>query len=82
VGLVDEVTSVADVVPRAIAWARDLLSRPRVAMRETRRLARRPLGAAFDDFGSERLEAIVDQWFSPEAQATLRALVARLKKPE
>jgi hypothetical protein len=51
-------------------------------MRETRQLARRPLHAAFDDLSSERLEAIVDQWFSPEAQGTLRALASRLKKPD
>jgi len=65
-----------------VAWARGLLALPRAAMRETRRLPRRPLAAAFDDFGSERLEVIVDHWFSPEAQATLRALAARLKKTE
>jgi 3,2-trans-enoyl-CoA isomerase len=81
VGLVDEVVPVDQVVPRAIAWAADLLTRPRAAMSATRALARRPLTAAFDDLDPRAIEAIVDQWFAPEPQATLRALVARLKKP-
>jgi 3,2-trans-enoyl-CoA isomerase len=77
-GLVDEVVPVEAVVPRAISWARELLARPRAAMSETRRRARRPLAAVFDQLGPAELDAIVDQWFAPEAQATLRALAARL----
>jgi len=84
-GLVDEVVAATDVVPRAVAWATELLARPRAAMTATRRLARRPLVAAFDDLDAGALESIVDSsvdsWFAPEPQATLRALVARLKKP-
>jgi 3,2-trans-enoyl-CoA isomerase len=80
VGLVDEIAPVAEVVPRAVAWARDLLGRPRAAMAATRALARRPLVAAFDAVDDRMLGAVVEQWFSPEAQSTLRALVARLKK--
>jgi enoyl-CoA hydratase/carnithine racemase len=81
-GLIDEIAPVDGVVARSIAWANELLSRPRAAMSATRRLARRPLVAAFDPFGSEALEAIVDQWFAPEPQTTLRALAARLTKSE
>lgn len=81
-GLVDQVTTVEETVPRAINWARELLSRPRAAMLATRRLARRPLARAFDSLDAAALEAVVDQWFSPETQATMRALAARLKKPE
>jgi enoyl-CoA hydratase/carnithine racemase len=79
-GLVDEVAPVAEVVPRAIAWARELVSRPRTAMRDTRRLARRSVVAAFEGFGAAELAAIVDLWFAPEAQTALRALEARLAK--
>jgi 3,2-trans-enoyl-CoA isomerase len=79
-GLVDEVVAVEEVVPRAVAWATELLARPRLAMSATRLAARRPLVAAFDTVDAAALAAIVDQWFSPETQATLRALVARLKK--
>jgi 3,2-trans-enoyl-CoA isomerase len=81
VGLVDEVVPLTEVIPRAVAWATELLTRPRAAMTATRALARRPLVAAFDAFDAEALGAVVDAWFTPEPQATLRALAARLKKP-
>jgi len=80
VGLVDALAPVADVVPRALAWAEELLARPRAAMLATRALARRPLVAAFEGFGPAGISSVVDQWFAPEAQATLRALTARLRK--
>jgi enoyl-CoA hydratase/carnithine racemase len=80
VGLVDETAPAGDVVPRALAWARDILALPRAAMSGTRARARRPLAAAFDGFGPAQVAEIVDQWFAPEAQATLRALAARLGK--
>jgi enoyl-CoA hydratase/carnithine racemase len=79
-GLVDEVAPPADVVPRALAWARDLLTLPRGPMTTTRALARRPLVAAFDTVDDRLLDAVTDQWFADEAQSTLRALVERLKK--
>ena len=80
VGLVDEVVPLPEVVPRAIAWATELLARPRAAMSATRLLTRRPLVAAFDSLGDASLAPILDSWFAPESQATLRALAARLKK--
>jgi 3,2-trans-enoyl-CoA isomerase len=78
IGLVDEIASAAEVIPRAVAWAAALLSRPRGAMTATRRLARRPLAAAFDTLDDGAMEAMVDHWFAPEPQAALRALTARL----
>lgn len=80
VGLVDETAPVAEVVPRALAWVRDILALPRPAMSGTRASARRPLAAAFEGFGAAQIAEIVEQWFAPEAQATLRALTARLGK--
>jgi Delta3-Delta2-enoyl-CoA isomerase len=80
IGLVDDVVPLAEVVPRSLAWAGDLLARPRAAMTATRALVRRPLIEAFDAVGARSIDAITDQWFSPEAQATLRALATRLKK--
>lgn len=80
-GFVDEVVPPADVVPRALAWCTEMLSRPRGAMTATRAMARKPLCDAFDQMGAQALTAMVDGWFAPEPQATLRALVARLKKP-
>jgi Delta3-Delta2-enoyl-CoA isomerase len=80
-GFVDEIAPLDDVVPRALAWATETISRPRAAMTATRQLARRPLVAAFDELGEESLMSMVDNWFAPEPQATLRALASRLKKP-
>ena len=79
-GLVDEVVPVADVVPRAVAWATELLSRPAVAMATTRHLARRSLREAFDGVNTAMLDGLVDQWFSPETQAVMRTLASRLGK--
>jgi enoyl-CoA hydratase/carnithine racemase len=81
VGLVDEVVPVAEVIPRAVSWVTELLSRPRAAMSATRALARQPLVAAFDTLDAGAMDALVDNWFAPEPQVTLRALAARLKKP-
>jgi enoyl-CoA hydratase/carnithine racemase len=80
VGLVDEIVPGPEVVARALAWARDLVALPRGATAATRTLARRPLVAAFDSVHQQMLETVTDQWFSDEAQATLRALAARLGK--
>jgi enoyl-CoA hydratase/carnithine racemase len=79
-GLVDELAPVAEVVPRALAYARELLAFPRAAMLGTRAFARRPLVAAFDTVDDRLLEAITDQWFSDETQTTLLTLASRLKK--
>jgi enoyl-CoA hydratase/carnithine racemase len=79
-GLVDELAPLDEVVARAVARARELLAIPRAAMTGTRALARRPLVAAFDAVDERVLDAVTDQWFSDEAQATLRALAARLGK--
>jgi len=79
-GLIDELVAGDAVVPRAVAWATELLSRPRFAMTTTRRQARRAIASVFDNMDDRAMETIVDQWFSAETQATMRALVARLKK--
>jgi 3,2-trans-enoyl-CoA isomerase len=80
VGLVDELAPLDAVVPRAVAWAADLLTRPPIAMSTTRRLARQPLVAAFDSVDEQSTDAIVAAWSAPEAQATLHAIAARLGK--
>jgi 3,2-trans-enoyl-CoA isomerase len=81
VGLVDELQPVDSVIPRAIAWATELLQRPPHAMLATRALARRPLREAFATVDGKLIETVLDQWFSAETQAVMQALVARLGKP-
>lgn len=79
VGLVDELAPVEQVVPRAVAWATELLNRPPQAMLATRRLARQPLVDAFATFDDKAIDDIVAAWSGAEAQATLKGIVARLK---
>jgi enoyl-CoA hydratase/carnithine racemase len=82
-GLVDELTDVDHVVTRTLAWLEPLLQLPRQAMFNTRAMARADLARLFDDPASLPVENFLDGWFAPEAQATLHALVERLrgKKP-
>jgi Delta3-Delta2-enoyl-CoA isomerase len=79
-GLVDELTDVDHVVQRTVAWLETLLRLPRQAMLGTRAMARAELAQLFDDPASLPVEAFLDGWFAPEAQATLQALVERLRK--
>jgi len=80
VGLVDEVVPPAEVVPRAIAWAERLVALPQAAMRDTRRIARADLVAQFDELDAASYDRVTDRWFGEESQATMRELVARLKR--
>ena len=80
-GLVDEVVPIDEVIPRAVAWTRDLLSCPPIAMAATRRLARAPLRAAFETVTPALLDAIVESWFADETQSVMRTLAAKLGKP-
>jgi 3,2-trans-enoyl-CoA isomerase len=80
IGLVDELAAPDEVVARAIEVARDYLAVPPTAMRRTRELARRDLTAIFDAEQRDTWQRFVDDWFAPETQATLHALVERLAK--
>lgn len=82
-GMIDELTDVDHVVTRTLAWLESLLQLPRHAMLGTRAMARADLANLFEDPASLPVEAFLDGWFASEAQATLRALVERLrsKKP-
>lgn len=79
-GLVDEVVPLDDVIPKTVAWMGEILARPPGAMLATRRLARTAVRAAFDEHGPGSVDALVDQWFSPETQGVMRALAAKLGK--
>ena len=79
-GLVDEVVAADQVVARSVEWATTLLARPRAAMLATRRRARAPLVATFEDLDAHAIDGMTELWFAPEAQAALRALMARLGK--
>jgi enoyl-CoA hydratase/carnithine racemase len=79
-GLVDELVPQEAVVERALQKARDWVALPPRAMSETRALARRDLVESFEREERGTWEAFVDDWFSPETQGAMRALVERLRK--
>ncbi|HEX3896999.1 MAG TPA: enoyl-CoA hydratase/isomerase family protein [Rudaea sp.] len=80
IGMVDELTEMDRVVPRATEWLRELLKLPPLAMLGTRQIARRDLAAVFENPTSFALDEFADSWFGSETQAALKALVAKLKK--
>jgi enoyl-CoA hydratase/carnithine racemase len=79
IGLVDEVVAPEEVVPRAIGWLQQLLKLPSHPMLQTRAIARADLVAALHA-DNIRMDRFIEGWYSPDTQAALQALVARLKK--
>jgi enoyl-CoA hydratase/carnithine racemase len=79
IGLVDRLAPLEEVVPTALGWCEKLLAAPTHAMLRTRAIARADLVELYAD--SERLgpEEFIEAWSNEGTQATMRALVARLK---
>ena len=77
-GLVDELAAPEDVVPRARRWVEAQLALPKATLRNTRALVRRELSASFAASDARALDAFLDEWFGEEAQAALKAVVAKL----
>lgn len=80
IGLVDELDRLDHVVGRAIEWSRGLLALPVDAMAVTRRRARADLFELFAASFDPELDQVTANWWSPEAQTTLRVLVDRLAR--
>jgi len=80
IGLVDELVAPELVIERAHEVARDYLALPPVAMRRTRALARSALREIYAQEERATWEAFVDDWFAPETQGVLSALVEKLKQ--
>jgi len=80
IGLVDELTDSEHVAVRAIHWLEELLKLPRSPMLASRAIARADMIKALDDFTDADLGAFLEQWDSPDTQAAMTALMARLKK--
>ena len=78
IGLVDELAPVDEVPHRAVAWLEELLALPRQAMLETRDRARADLVAATrrEQWPLAEFAAV---WQRAETQATLHALLAKLR---
>ena len=78
VGLVDELVEPDELLPAALAHARELVALPPVAMNTTRLSAKARLIRALDE--SVEPETVTGWWFSAETQAEMHKLVARLQK--
>jgi Delta3-Delta2-enoyl-CoA isomerase len=78
-GFVDELTSVDEVITRALHWLNETLALPSHAMLATREIARADLTRTYADIDALPIDTFVDAFFHPQTQATLQALVARLK---
>jgi enoyl-CoA hydratase/carnithine racemase len=79
VGFVDELVGLEMVTTRALVWLREVLALPCQAMLKTRQLARADLARVFADIDALPLDAFVDDFFGDETQATLTALVDKLR---
>ncbi|HWT15807.1 MAG TPA: enoyl-CoA hydratase-related protein, partial [Patescibacteria group bacterium] len=79
IGFVDEVVAIDDVVARALAWCRQHLALPPLAMANTRRFARADLAEIMADPNRFPAEDFAASWFGEETQTVLRALVEKLK---
>jgi len=79
-GLVDELAPLEEVVPSARDWCARILALPQEAMTLTRRQARADLLRLFESGIDAELKSVIENWWSPGTQTTLRALVERLKK--
>lgn len=79
-GLVDELAAPDQVLEYALAWNQSLLALPGEAMLATRRRARADLVALFDQTSEEELRSVEQEWWSPETQSTLHALVESMGK--
>jgi 3,2-trans-enoyl-CoA isomerase len=80
VGLVDELAPPEQVVDRALQRCQRLLALPGEAMLATRREARADLVALFEADLERELKRVIEAWWHPTTQNTLRALVERLGK--
>lgn len=81
VGLVDHLSDDPEgAIEDAIGWSKRHCDLPRQAMIGTRKLARADLVGMFGDMSELGVEAFVNTWFADHTQATLKALVERLKK--
>lgn len=81
-GLVDELASADRVVTRAVEWCRSLLKLPSHSMLATRKLCRADLIGLFETDEPLDIDSFVSGWFDEETQATLKALVARLREKQ
>lgn len=80
-GLVHELAPEADLLARAMARAKTYAERPQPAVAQVKRALRAPSLETIARTADAEVTRWLDTWFSPEAQARLRAAVAQLGGP-
>lgn len=80
-GLIDEVTTTAELHGRAMTRARAMTASGPDAYAQIKRAWNRPIVETIINTDDPALEAWLDTWFSADGQARLRAIVTWLKKP-
>ena len=78
-GLVHELAPEASLLARALERARALAGPPATAVAQVKRALRTPILEAIQRTADLETEAWLDTWFSPDAQARLRAAAAGLR---
>jgi len=81
VGLVHELAPTADLLARATAKAQAYASQPPAAVAQVKRALRAASLEAAARTANQEVTRWLEAWFSPEAQARLRAAVAQLGGP-
>lgn len=80
IDLVDDLASMAQVIERGLEWCQRMLALPSEAMLATRREARADLLQLFEGNLEPEIQRVIENWWVPSTQSTLRALVERMTK--
>lgn len=80
VGLVDDLAPMAQVIERALEWCQRITALPPEAMLPTRKEARSDLVKLFEGDLEPEIQQVIQNWWKPSTQETLRAVVARMGK--
>lgn len=80
IGMVDELAPLDRVVEKALEWANRLIALPPVALARTRQLARADLIRIVESHLQGETAMLVDDWYSDETQASMRAVAEKLAK--
>lgn len=80
IGMVDELAPLDQVVERTLEWANRLAALPPVALARTRQAARADLVRIVESHLHGETAMLVDDWFSDETQASMRAVAEKLAK--
>ena len=80
IGLVDELAPLDQVVEKTLEWANRLLALPPVALARTRQAARADLVRLVESHMQGEIAILLEDWFSEETQASMRAVAERLAK--